>query len=449
MAVRQIIPVACPSCGARYSAPLESIIDVGQNPDLKAPFLQGRLNTAICPRCGARGNQLAPVFYHDPAKELALVLIPSALSLAYDNQQKLIGTLTNQVMSNLPTEQRKMYLFDPKVFLTMESLVKAVLAADGITQEVIDRQTEKIRLIEQFLQAGDEATLKKLAEENANEMDYEFFEVLTASAHAAQMEGNAQAAQTLLALRQHLAGLAPQGLETIKQVDAALGVAQISSREDLLERLQEVDSDEEFRELIAAGRPLLDYAFFQQLTAQIDAAAKAGNADEAANLKTLRGRILDVNAEIDRLEREALNKASRLLSEILQAQDPEQAVRDRLEQIDSFVFAVLSMNIEEAARRGQKETAEALQNLGDLIMAVLEEKLPPEIRLINQLLQAAYPAETQNLLAQNKKLITPQFLEALENVVAQMQSSGQAQLAEHLAQVKEQARVLQQGILQK
>ncbi|MFQ5612982.1 MAG: CpXC domain-containing protein [Anaerolineae bacterium] len=449
MAVRQASPVVCPNCNAHYTAPIETIVDVGRDPALKARFLQGELNTALCPQCGAQGNLLSPIFYHDPEKELAFVFVPNALNMPNIDQQKIIGDLTNRVMKDIPAEQQKMYLFNPKTFLTLESMVKAVLEADGITQEVIDRQASKVKLIEEFLKAPDVTGLRNLAQKHGPDLDYEFFEILTTSAHAMYMDGNQDLAQALFALRQHLARWSPDGQEAIKQIDAALGLGQILTREDLLEQLNATESTEEFQRLVAMGRPLLDYAFFQHLTAQIEAANSKGKTEEAEQLKRLRSRILDVSADLDKQQRQAMNKASQLLTELLQAPDLEQAIRERLDQIDPIFFSFLSANIEEATRQGQTKTAEGLQQLGQMIMALLEENLSPDLRLLNQLVRTPTLEAAQTLLAQNKAAITPDFMQALDELIDDFRANGQAQLVQHFTRVREEAQVLQQGILQK
>ena len=95
MATSQITPIQCPVCGAQFSAPIESVIDVGRDPQLKAQFLQGNINVAQCPQCGTQAPMTAPLLYHDPANELALVLMPNELNLHHDDQQKIIGGLTS------------------------------------------------------------------------------------------------------------------------------------------------------------------------------------------------------------------------------------------------------------------------------------------------------------------------------------------------------------------
>ena len=374
MATQQIVSVTCPSCRTQFNVPVQTIID-GQNPTLKSAFLQGRLNAAQCPQCGFVSPLSIPMLYYDLEKELALVLAPNSLQLTGPDQEKMIGTLTNTLVNSLPAEKRRFYLFNPKVFLTFDSIVKAILEADGITEEVLEAQKAKIKLLEEFLQVRDEAALKEKVETHDAELDREFFEILTASMQAAQMEGNRAGAQTFYALRTILAQLSSQGQQAVAEIDASLGLVHIHSREDLLEKLQNAPSDEEFEALTAAGYSLLDYTFFQQLTAKIEEAAKAGDTKQADALKDLRTKILDTKARQEELSRAALQKSIALLREVLQSQDPQKVLAQKLDEIDESFFAVLSANIEEARRQNQNEAAQAMEMVGNMAMAMLQENL--------------------------------------------------------------------------
>ena len=439
MSSRQVAPVTCPVCGARFMAPIESIIDVGRAPHLKSQLLQGRLNTIQCPQCGRKTAMNAPLFYHDPAHQLALVLMPHELNIHHNEQQKIIGDLTNAVMSSLPTEQRKGYLLTPQIFFTMQSLVNAILQAEGITPEMIERQRAKARLLEQLLQANSEEALRAMIAENETQLDVEFFQILTASAQAAQNNGQPELARALLGLRALLAQLSSSARTAINQVNAAMGLGEIITREELLERLQTEQSEEEWQALVAAARPLLDYAFFQDLTAKIEAAP---DPETAQRLKALRSRILDTTAQQDEVARQGLKNASDLLRAILQASDPEAMIRQRLAEIDDFFFAVLSANLQRAQSDGRGDWAERLEQIGEMVMNLLEEQLPPEVRLINQLMLVPYPEGTRALLAENQAQITPKFLTMLEGLAGELEASGQPSAAEHLRQVRAQARTL-------
>lgn len=444
MATRQIAPIQCPVCNAQFTAPIESIIDVGRDPQLKAQFLQGNVNIAQCPQCGTQAPMTAPLLYHDPAHELALVLMPNELNLHHDDQQKVIGDLTNTLMNSLPPEQRKAYLLTPKTFLTKQSLVNAILEAEGITPEMMERQKAKARLINEFLQATDEESLRNLVKEHDAQLDYEFFQILTASAQAAQAEGQSEMAQALFGLRAMLANLSSQGRTAVAEVDAALGLGETITREELLDRLQAAESDEEFEALVAVGRPLLDYAFFQNLTAQIEATSDAENASQ---LKALRTKILDTTAKQDEETQVRMQQAGELLKALLQAEDPEAFAREHLDEIDDAFFVVLSANIQHVEAENRTEVVQALQQLANMIISLLEERLPPEVRLVNQLMNAPYPDGTKQLLEAQREILNPDLMAALDQLITELEQAGNTDVADHMRQVKNQAETISQGVL--
>ena len=206
MATRaQTINVTCPSCRQPFGTQVFSVVDVSDQPALKRQLLAGQLNIATCTHCGMAGILGMPFAYHDPDKELLFVFMPNEAGLAANEQQKMIGTLTQDVMNSLPAEQRKAYLFSPKTFILLDSMVQAILEADGVTKEMIEKQRAQSKLINDLLQVrDDEERLKELVDQHTDEIDYEFFQMLTASAGAAAEENKGELASVLLALRSQL-----------------------------------------------------------------------------------------------------------------------------------------------------------------------------------------------------------------------------------------------------
>src|SRR5262245_2170212 len=377
MAVQQIAPVVCPNCRTQFTAPVENIID-GQDPAKKSALLQGQLNLVQCPQCRAVFTALVPVLYYDLEKELAFVLVPPELHLSGPAQEKTIGSLTNTLINQLPTEQRKFYLFNPKLFLSLESLIKAILEAEGITEEVLQAQAARVKLIEDFLQSPDEATLKEKVKAHEAELDEDFFEVLTFYMQAAQMSGDQARAQTFFALRSLLGKWSSRAKEAIAKIDAELGLVVIQNQQELLERLLNAKDDREREALIASGHPMLDYAFFQQLTTKIDEATQKKDTQTAQQLKELRTFILDTKAKHEEQSRVALEKAVNLLRAVLQSSQPDKVLQEKLDEIDEAFFFVLRTNIEEVRRKGQEETAKALEMIGNMALAMLQEAQQPE-----------------------------------------------------------------------
>lgn len=379
MSVQQVMPVNCPNCNARFTAPIENIID-GGDVGLKTAFLQGYLNVIRCPQCGFTGMAAVPVLYFDLEKELALVHVPTDLNMMGDTQEKIIGELTNKLFNSLPAEQKKFYLLNPTSFLTLESLMKAILEADGITEEVLKAQEARMKLIEAFLQTPNEAALKEKVKEHDAELDRDFFETLTAYMQTAQMSGNQQQAQSFLSLRTLIARWSTNGKKIVADIDKELGVVIMQSKEELLTKLQDAQSDDEFAALVAAGHGFLDYGFFQQLTAKIDEAASNGNHAHAEVLRNLRAKILDVKNRQEEENKLALEKASKLLEAIFKSRQPEKVVDENLDELGEAFFFLVQANIEEAQRQGHNDAAQALEMIGAMAIAKLQEKYgqPPE-----------------------------------------------------------------------
>jgi len=383
----------------------------------------------------------APLLYHDGQKELALVLVPTNLHLTHIDEQKIIGDLSNRLMNALPPEKRKAYLLSPQTFWTMESLAKTILAADGVTEEMLQEQETKLKLIDQFLQTKDEAALKELVAAHDAELDYKFFEILTAMAMQIMQEENQLKGQNLLAFRQIVATLSSKGQEFVAQIDKETGLQSLSP-EKLLQDLQQAANDNEFISLVAAGRQLIDYTFFQTLTGQIDAAEVANDTETAETLKSLRSRILDASARIDAAARQAMDKASALLTKLLEAADPQKIILDNLDQFDDTFVALLGAQVQKATQDGKTEIAERLTNLYHLIMQTLQEQMPPEMLLLNQLLESGSPEAISNILQQNKSMLTPDFIHFLSRIQADLENQGQVELASLVSEIKRQAETM-------
>jgi hypothetical protein len=78
---------------------------------------------------------------------------------------------------------------------------------------------------------------------------------------------------------------------------------------------------------------------------------------------------------------------------------------------------------------------------------LLEERLPPEVRLINQLLNAPYPDGTRQLLEDQREVLNPEFVAALDQLIAELEQAGDTDNANHMRQVKSQAETISQGVL--
>ncbi|MCX7671152.1 MAG: CpXC domain-containing protein [Anaerolineae bacterium] len=282
------IQITCPQCGNVYQAPVRTVIDVGQNPQLRQVFLSGQLNLAVCPKCQTGLTIEVPLVYHDPAAEFLALYFPPQLNIPEMERQKMIGEMTQALMRSLPPEQRKGYFLNPRQFLSRQALVDAVLGTMGISQEELDRQRKKMKLLDQLrVMADDPKGLEMMLKGQDAQIDSEFFSLLSASLQSAAMAGDEKLARQLQMLSDRLKEMTSFGRRVAKQEAAIESLKEIKSADEFFERVLRADLDEASA-IAVAVRPMLDYAFFQKLTGRIETATGA----ERERLTQLRSRLV-------------------------------------------------------------------------------------------------------------------------------------------------------------
>ena len=384
-----------------------------------------------------------PIVYHDPEQELLFTYVPPELGLPEMEQQKLIGDLTNAVMSALPAEQRKGYLLRPRSFLRLEGMIDAILEADGITPEMLDAQRSRAALLDRLLRATGQDARQVIVQENQDKIDYEFFQLLALNLELAESEGQEQIAQHLLDLRQQLLEWTATGQEIADREEAIRSLGREVTREGLLEKLvaAALAADEaKIETLVAVARPAIDYVFYQQLTEQIEAAEREGKAEQATTLKRpardhprpdRRDRCRDGRSDPRTPPGSCKNWST--------ATSPRRVLRANADRLDELFLSVLARELDAAERTGKTERAEALQRVSNTLLEMIEESQPPQIRLINRLLTADYPQGTQALLEANRAQVNDDLLTLMDLIHEDLVQSSRDELAERLVKVREQA----------
>lgn len=439
MAQVLVARVTCPNCQQRFDTPIEQVLDVRLDPSAKMRLLNGMVNQAICPHCGMRGALNLPFLYHDPEKQLALVYMPMEAGRDHLERQMAIGKFAQAVMDSLPAEERKAYLLQPQVFLTPETLINKVLEAEGITPEMLEQQKAKAMLLQRFLDAETDEALDELIKAHDAEIDANLLRMVIVNAQIARERRDAQTLQRFTKLYDKLLTLSTEGKAVSARSEIVEVFRQEPTREKLLELLIQT-SDRQAREaLILLGRPLLDYPFFQSLTARIEATT---DPEEQERLKGLRQEILEIRDRID-AEVEAVHmRRAELLRELLASDNPEKLARYHFAELDDAFLNVLRANMEQAAQAGNQEALNALRRIWELIRRLLEEATPPALRLLNRLMMAKDDEEIERVLQANRGLVTQRMVEALQGVEANMREAGETESADHMARVLQKARAL-------
>lgn len=426
----QPVAITCPNCRTNFQTPVFQYVDVGQQPELKQALLSGQLNVAVCPNCGTGGMLSSPLVYHDPDKQLFFSLFPQEVAAKPEEQERFVGTLQQLALQNAPADKPKGYILNPRRFITLTSMLDAILEAEGIPKEALQAQRKRTELLGRLLQADqDEGALKKIVEDNKDALDYEFFVTLAAYIEASEQDQDAESLERFTALRDkllELTGFDEQLSGDEPSIEAAVAAL--------------IEADEQnLPELIAEYRPALDYDFYAALTERADAAHAAGNTADAERIEARRNLILETTERMDREAQELFEGAAQTLREVLQAPDLRQALTERRDQLGEAFLLVIAANKDAAMRANQPEIVARLDQIEKLAVEVVQESLSPEERFIGELLSAEKPQDATKLLRQNAAKITPDLVKRFNTLADEMQGNGRQEIGDRLRQLGREA----------
>lgn len=434
--------INCPNCQTPFVAEVFQLVDVGQQPELKQLVLSGQLNLAICPRCGAGGQISTPLVYHDPAHDLFMTFVPPEMHLDQMQREQMIGRLVREVMEKTPPEKRRAYMLQPQTVLSLQTFMENILETEGITKEMIERQRKQSDLLRKLANA-DTDVRDYLLKENERLIDETFLMMLQSIMEAAGQMNDEKQLVRLTNLRAKLMRETPAGRTMEKQQMAVHRFSQEAkkqgglSAELLLKHiLVNQDDDGVIDALVNSGQGALRYNFFSLFTEEIEKAEKAGRAAEAKRLAELRARLLKIYDEIQVQTRQVMARAAETLDGIMQAPDVATAVANALPQIDDAFMYYLASRIAQADQQGQTAQVQQLQAIHTQIVQAAEAQVPPEIQLLNDLLEAESEAERSQILTDHPELISAEILEVLGVVQNQVKQTGQAEINGRLETIK-------------
>ncbi|GMQ77886.1 MAG: hypothetical protein BMS9Abin02_0377 [Anaerolineae bacterium] len=436
--------ITCPNCQMPFMADIHQIIDVGQSPDMKQFLLSGYLNAAKCPACDAVTQVTTPILYHDPAHELFLIHIPIELNLQYEEQEKLIGQLMQRTMDRLPSDQRRGYMLQPQMVMSMETLLEMVLETEGITKEMIEHQKKQTELLQNLIDVEGEYQTE-LIKQNESQIDESFFAMLRSMLEMADSMDDTDQSLKLINLQAKLYKNTVYGKklekqqQALKQFGREVKSGGVLSPKLLLKHVLANRHDEEvINALIVAGQSAFNYEFFILLTEKIEKRQKSGlNAEELIKLRT---KLLEIQDEMERQSKAILSGVQGLLQEIIEAEDRREAVRSNLAKIDTIFMNILSSLFSEAKQIGDSKTANDLMEIQGIIIEEIENQAPPEIRLINQLLRTENEEERIRLINDNRDLLNFDLLALAESIKEDARRSGEGDLAKRADKVESMVR---------
>ncbi len=97
---------------------------------------------------------------------------------------------------------------------------------------------------------------------------------------------------------------------------------------------------------------------------------------------------------------------------------------------------MLNVNIEAAERAKRPDMVARLNRISDAIAALMQAAAPPELRLVNDLLQAESDEAAEVALKARREEITQQLVEAMTYLGDSLRQQGQPELAARLEKLQ-------------
>ncbi len=417
--------VNCPSCRQPVVVEVQQVFDVTEDPLAKQKLLSNAVNFLRCPNCGYQGMLGVPVVYHDPENELLLTFFPPDLNKSVNEQEKQIGPMINRIIDRLPQEKRKAYLLQPQSMLTYQTLVEKVLESEGITKEMLEEQQKKVKLLERLLTTAKDDRLSVIKEEES-QIDAAFFSILNRIMQSAIPQGDEASKNELVELQQLLYENTEMGKQLLQQrqeTENALKSLQEAgkdglTREKLLDVILKAKTDTEIATIVSLTHGGIDYTFYQLLSDKIEAAK---NEDEKKRLTGIREKLLELTEEINNQIKAETEKSKAALEIILQAENIEESVMQNANLINELFVSLLEAEISQARKKGDLERINKLEQ----VMVVIEKLSTPaeEVQLLETLIETKDETELDQKIDENKDHLTEQFINLLNNVIAQYESS--------------------------
>ena len=431
------IQTSCPNCGQPMVAEIFQVIDANKEFQLKEILLAGGLNFAQCQLCGFQGQLPIPLVYHDKEKDLLLTFSPPDTNKTMEEKETALAPLLKQVIDNLEPQDRKGYLFQPQAMLTMNNLVKNVLLADGITDEMIQAQQEKMKLLDTlFNQDGEQ--LKKTVIENNENIDREFFAIFAEIAQriiSSRDEKSIEKIKTVQDVLMAETDIGKEILSETREIQAATqsleALGENLTRGSLLELVISAPNLERVKAFAGLVRPAMDYEFFQNFTERIEAAGESDRKD----LVEKRNLMLKVTQEIDEQLQQKVSEATETIDRIIDNKSIEEGLMKNIGLVDQLFVQALSGEINQAEESKNEERKEKLIELFQIIQ---EMSTPPELKKVEELVALSDDSsKLETALDEIDPELSEKIIGYLTSIISNYEEQAVNEEAENLDQLNE------------
>lgn len=160
----QTADLSCPTCGKPFSAEVWLVVDRQERPDLVRLIMDGELNVARCPHCGAEGGINHPLLFHDGERQQVLVAMPLTVQ-GPETARELVGELLRRLLESLPQEERQPYLGEIEMVPELDGL-RSLLIEQALAEDANVQDQLVAMAVQDLLNVGNEPEFQRVIAEH-------------------------------------------------------------------------------------------------------------------------------------------------------------------------------------------------------------------------------------------------------------------------------------------
>jgi hypothetical protein len=207
----------------------------------------------------------------------------------------------------------------------------------------------------------------------------------------------------------------------------------------LLDHLLSYQDDEEVMQSLVvslAAQGALPYEFFQLLTETIEQKQQAGETDVVDRLARVRDEALSLQNEMRQQSQQMVEAANQVLQTDLWRRIRQRPCSSTAKRLMMSLCMCCRRGWPRQSSRGIRRRMNALNEVHQIIVHQMESQLPPEVMLLNELLEAETDEARRHLLDENGELVSPNLMQIIDLVGQQLAQSNQPELNGRLQQIK-------------
>lgn len=160
----QTADLSCPTCSQPFSAEVWLVVDRQERPDLVQLIMDGELNVARCPHCGAEGGINHPLLFHDGERHQVLVAMPLTVQ-GPETARELVGELLQRLLEALPQEERQPYLGEIEMVPELDGL-RSLLIEQALAEDANVQDQLVAMAVQDLLNVGNEPEFQRVIAEH-------------------------------------------------------------------------------------------------------------------------------------------------------------------------------------------------------------------------------------------------------------------------------------------